>query len=304
MRERARGWTQGTTVAAAVACALLLTLPPLALAARKPKGGGTTEPASKYDAPGQLHNNVCATPRYADLDPNLGIYLRYLDSSWTGFSLLNPAFTDPPACASGQIRLDLHEVVPSPGGDLVFHRGGSGYVDSQNVKYGQVKVADLNGPLPNPVPSGDGRGAPCTTLLSTAYKASIQPIPDPMKYKTPEEAGGNNSGASYLHYGDPASQQGDRHDIHYSTITWSWIDVSGGGHNRVLLAPGQDVRPCDVTPIKRDSWDTSGNVNGWVIARYVQTSVPGGTKPLYGWMVWQHRYFGDSLGTVDHFVAG
>lgn len=275
----------------------------LALAVVLPSVASATEPASRYNKDGERHNDVCATPRYSDLDPTLGLYLRYLDGSWTGFSLLNPAFASPPACSSGQIRLDLHEVVPSPNGDLVFHRGGTGYVDAQNVKYGQVKVSDLYGPLPAPVPAGGGRGAPCASLLATHYKVSVQPVPEQMKYKTPDEAGGNNTGASYLHYGDPASQQGDRHDIHYSTITWSWINVSGGGHNRALLAPDQDLRLCDVKPIKHDSWDTSGNVNGWVIARYVQTSVPGGTMPLYGWMIWQHRFFGDSLGTVNHFYV-
>src|SRR3954453_21651462 len=104
-----------------------------------------------------------------------------------------------------------------------------------------------------------------------------------MKYKSPQDvASGDNSGASYLHYGDPAAQQGAQNPqkfstnpatpIHYSTMTWSWIDVSGGGPNRILLPPGQDLRLCDVRPIRRDSWAPSsdapqGQVNGWVIAR-------------------------------------
>ena len=44
-------------------------------------------------------------------------------------------------------------------------------------------------------------------------------------------------------------------------------------------------------------------MNGWVIARYVQTRVRNGPA-LYGWMVWQHDYYADSLGVVDHFGAG
>jgi hypothetical protein len=74
----------------------------------------------------------------------------------------------------------------------------------------------LNGPLPRPVPSGGGRGAPCKTLFGT-YHASVQPIPQDMKYKSPAQAGGNNAGASYLHYGDPAAQQGDQDPQKYST---------------------------------------------------------------------------------------
>jgi len=166
-----------------------------------------------------------------------------------------------------------------------------------------------------------GRHRTCQTLLPHAYKVSVQPIPQDMKYKSPDDAGGNNAGASYLHYGDPAAQQGDDPQkyststttIHYSTLTWSWIDVGGGGHNRILLAPDQGIRLCDVEQIRRDSWAPSsvapaGQVNGWVIARYVQTHVDNGPA-LYGWMVWQHHFDGDGNnpdGTpvvVNHFTT-
>jgi hypothetical protein len=293
---------------AGVAIVLLVALP--SAASGKRRISSTTEPASRYDAEGQTHNDVCANPKVSPLD------LRYLSGLRTGFQLSNTlAFTSSGGCQTGQIRLDLHEVVDSSAGPLVFHRGGTGYVDAQNVRYGQVLVSELNAPLPNPVPSGGGRGQPCQTLLPQAYKVSVQPIPQDMKYKSPDDAGGNNAGASYLHYGDPAAQQGDQNpqkystdpnQIHYSTLTWSWIDVGGGGHNRILLAPDQDIRLCDVEPIRRDSWAPSsvapdGQVNGWVIARYVQTHVDNGPA-LYGWMVWQHHYDGDGTGVVvDHF---
>jgi hypothetical protein len=288
---------------------LLVAVPSLAVAKRPVVS--TTEPASKYDAGGQTHDDVCANPRLSPLG------LRYLSGGPTGFQLSNAlTFTTSGGCQTGQIRLDLHEVVDSGAGPLVFHRGGSGYVDAENVRYGQVLVSELNGRLPRPVSSGGGRGAPCKTLSPQAYQASVQPIPQDMKYKSPAAAGGNNAGASYLHYGDPATQQGDQNpqkystdptqQIHYSTLTWSWIDVSGGGHNRILLAPGQDIRLCDVAPIRRDSWAPSslapdGQLNGWVIARYVQTRVGNGPA-LYGWMVWQHHYDGDGSDVVvDHF---
>ncbi|HKO86866.1 MAG TPA: hypothetical protein VJ140_20420, partial [Actinomycetota bacterium] len=240
-----------------------------------------TEPAATYDAAGQTHDNVCV--KFARGFSSLS--LRYLSGGPTGFQLLPNMlqFTDS-SCPNGHVRLDLHEVVTvptgvgaydpalRPGERLVFHRGGSGYLDAQNVRYGQLAASQLS-KLPKPVPSGGGRGNPCQTVLDTPYKVSVQPIPEEMKYKSPAQAGGNNAGASYLHYGDPAAQQGNPTDpqIHYSTLTWSWIDVGGGGHNRILLAPDQDIRPCDVDPIKRDSWAPSseypaGLVNGWVIA--------------------------------------
>jgi hypothetical protein len=290
---------------------MLLVAVPSVASAKRP-AVSTTEPASRYDAGGQTHDDVCANPKVSPLA------LRYLGGDPTGFQLSNALAFTSGGCQKGQIRLDLHEVVDSSAGPLVFHRGGSGYVEAENVRYGQVLVSELNGPLPSPVPSGGGRGAPCKTLLPQAYQASVQPIPSDMKYKSPAVAGGNNAGASYLHYGDPAAQQGDQNPqkystdptqpIHYSTLTWSWVDVSGGGHNRVLLAPGQDIRLCDVRPIRRDSWAPSsvspdGQVNGWVIARYVQTQAGNG-PPVYGWMVWQHHYDGDgSSVVVDHFRA-
>lgn len=290
-----------------------------------PSVASATEPASTYDAPGQQHNDKCV-----QLGPALSLIdLRYLGGQPTGFQLSNAlAFTGSGGCSTGQIRLDLHEIVSVPstidgvanpfvrtGDKLVFHRGGSGYADAQNVRYGQLAVSQLTR-LPKPVPSGANRGARCKTVIGTAYKVSVQPIPQDMKYKSPAQTAGNNAGASYLHYGDPAAQQGDQDpqkystdptkQIHYSTLTWSWIDVAGGGHNRILLGAGQDIRLCDVDPILHDSWAPSslapgGQVNGWVEARYVQTRVGDG-KPLYGWMVWRHHYDGDGPNVVvDHF---
>jgi hypothetical protein len=300
--------------------------------AAAPTVAQATEPKAKYDVAGQHHNNVCA-----ELRSGLSLIdLRYLSGDRTGFNLPNDPTTltfmpdDSAHCRTGQIRLDLHEVVDSNAGALVFHRGGNGYGptydDAANVRYGQVaesEVLDASGqPLPDQTQlqdansPPDGNGDPCKRVLNTPYQVSVQPIPQDMKYKSPQDvASGDNSGASYLHYGDPAAQQGDQNpqkystdttkQIHYSTMTWSWIDVAGGGHNRILLAPGQDIRLCDVKPIRRDSWAPSsyapqGQINGWVIARYVQTRA-GNSPPLYGWMVWQHDYYGDNLGVVNHY---
>ena len=297
----------------------------LLLAAAPAVAQATPEPAAAYDTAGQQHNDRCVR-----LARGLAsINLRYLSGAQTGFQLSNTlTFTDG-SCGTGQIRLDLHEVVSAPTTvgnydpslrpreQLVFHRGGSGYADAQNVRYGQLAVSQLRGKLPKPVPSGGNRGAACPTVLPTPYKVAVQPIPQEMKYKNPKASGGSNAGASYLHYGDPAAQQGDQNpqkystdptnQIHYSTLTWSWIDVAGGGHNRILLAPGQGVRLCDVEPINYPSWapgadpSSNGVINGWVEARYVETRVDDG-PPLYGWMVWEHHYDPDGPNVVvDHY---
>ena len=134
-------------------------------------------PASTYDTGGQLHNDFCATPIGSTLD------LRYLSGVPTGFYLPNTLTFDDGSCDTGQIRLDLHEKLSSQEGPLVFHRGGTGYTEADNVRYGQVMVSDLESVPDSAVkPSGDNRGAACP-LMDTrdSYKVSVQPIPQPMK---------------------------------------------------------------------------------------------------------------------------
>jgi hypothetical protein len=225
------------------------------------------------------------------------VQLRYLDGTPTGFAIPEPlTFTDG-SCPSGDLRIDLHEIVDSPVGPLVFTRGGNGYTDDQNAKYGHVRLADLP-PLPGaPTPSGGGRGDPCQALTGPTYEERVASIPAAMHYKPAP-----NSGSSFLHYGDPGADQGDRHDIHYSYLLWSFLDAHGGGHVRALLAPGQRVQPCDVDPILMNAWDSAGNVNGTVLARYVRTQV-GGT-PLYGWMVWEHQSGDDPVVEHQALVSG
>jgi hypothetical protein len=336
---------RGRGVRGTLRMALWLAGVVVALLASVPAVAQATDPAAKYDQAGQQHNNVCVKLARGLSQTDL----HYLSGVGTGFFLPKSAlaFTDG-SCGTGQLRLDLHEIVPAPstinGGpnpvkQLVFHRGGSGYVDSQNVRYGQVSTSDLSQSTTwlnrHVTPSGDNRGAACTTLPGS-YKVSVQPIPYKMKYKSPQMvSGGNNAGASYLHYGDPAAQQGDQDldqpptsspypqrystsitTIHYSTLTWSWIDVGGGGMNRILLAPDQDIRLCDVDPIDYPSWAPSsdapqGQVNGQVEARYVETSVGDG-QSVFGWMVWTHQYYYDDAGNyigqaapvVNHFTTG
>jgi len=263
-----------------------------ACAVAAPAAAADPLPASTYDTGGQAHADRCVRPAATSIP------LRYLDGTPTGFTVgATAAYTDG-SCPNGTVRLDLHELVDSPVGPLVFERGGNGMVDAQNAKYGQVAVSDLADPVGTPAPSGGGRGDPCPLVAGSRYAATIASIPAAMHYKRPQDVpSGNNSGASFLHYGDPGADQGDRHDIHYSYLLWSFLDVRGGGHVRALLRGGQVVEPCDVDPILMDAFDSAGNVDGSVLARYVRTQA-GGT-PLYGWMVWEHDA-DDGLGTIAH----
>jgi hypothetical protein len=256
---------------------------------------GAAAPASLYNAPGQSHANVCA-----ELSSGTAA-LRFPDGDPTGFELSDAlSFTDG-RCAAGEVRLDLHESIPSEQGTLAFHRGGNGYADGANVKYGSLRAADLAQELPAPVPSSGGRGAACTLAGGPAHRVEVESIPAAMHYKRPQDVpSGSNNGTSFEHYGDPAADQGDRTDIHYSYLLWSFVNVRGGGMVRALLAPGEPVRLCDADPVTMPAWDRAGNVNGEVTARYVR--LMAGSCPLYGWMVWSHTYTVGGGGPVAHAV--
>ena len=146
--------------------------------------------------------------------------LRYASGDATGFFLSTRLGFDDGRCAQGTVRLDHHERIPSPRGPLVFHRGGNGYDDAGNVKYGQLAEGDISTPLPAPVPSRGGRGAACPLAADQpAWRVRVRSIPHQMHYKRPQDvADGSNNGTSFEHYGDPGADQGDRTDIHYSYL--------------------------------------------------------------------------------------
>ncbi len=265
----------------------------LLLAATLPAGAAASVPKELFDAPGQHHARACAPLATSPAA------LLLADGTPTGFTISNDSQFDDGSCPDAWVRLDLHELLPSANGPLAFHRGGNGYSDDSNVKYGDIAATDLAGPLPTPVPSSGGRGAACTLADGPAYHVQVRSIPSTMHYKRPQDLlSGSNAGASFEHYGDPGADQGARRDIHYSYLLWSFIDVRGGGMVRTLLAPGGVVRPCDVEPITLTSWDRGGTANGVVTARYVRVSA--GSCQLYGWIVWEHTYLARSPTPVAH----
>ena len=157
------------------------------------------------------------------------------------------------------------------------------------MKYGHVAVADLAADPGRAQPSGGGRGAAAKVDEGAgAHAVVVQSIPLALHYKRPQDTRmGTNAGAKWMHYGDPGADQGDRHDVHYSYLLWSFLDARGGGMVRALLAEGQVVWPCAVDPLELPAYDNEGGVNGAVTGRYVATEVAGGW--LYGWMAWSHR---------------
>jgi hypothetical protein len=238
----------------------------------------------KVNADGQRHADVYVPPARDR------IALRFPDGSPTGFVLdaSQLVYRDGRG-QDGCVRLDFHERLSSDTGDLVFARGGNGFFDAQNVKYGHVAVADLAADPGRPQPSGGGRGAAAKLDEGAgAYAVVVQSISPRLHYKRPQDTRtGSNAGAKWLHYGDPAADQGDRHDVHYSYLLWSFLNARGGGMVRALLGNGRIVWPCAVDPRELPAYDADGAVNGAVTGRYVATKVAG--EWVYGWMAWSHR---------------
>jgi len=235
------------------------------------------------NADGQHHADVYVPLAGPDVE------LRYPDGEPTGFVLdLAQLVYGDGRGVDGSVRLDFHERVASPVGDLAFHRGGLGFVDAQNVKYGHVAIGDLAADPGKPVPSGGGRGDPAPPD-DGHWLVRVRSIPAELHYKRPQDTkSGSNAGAKWLQYGDPGADQGDRHDIHYSYLIWSFLNAHGGGMVRALLRDGQVVQPCDVPGLELPAFDREGNVNGMVTGRYVGATAADGAE-LFGWMVWTHQ---------------
>jgi hypothetical protein len=127
--------------------------------------------------------------------------LSYPDFTPTGFSVSDELTLRDGSCGAGQIRLDLHEILSTPDGDLCFHRGGRGYADAANVKYGHVALGDLLDDPGRPVPAGGHRGA-AAPLPDQPERlvVAVESIPAAMHYKSPLEtrSGSNRRRASSI----------------------------------------------------------------------------------------------------------
>jgi hypothetical protein len=144
-------------------------------------------------------------------------------------------------------------------------------------------TGELNGE-PAPLPAGEPR-----------YRIVSAAIPLAQGYF------GGNTWYTYAPYGLPGCC-----DSHFSLMTWSWIDVSGGGITRANVAEGAYFYPSTV-PFKRlTSANTKHEPNGEVTAVYGEVSSGGET--VWGWMVARASYYipGAESGCHNHmqYVGG
>ena len=197
--------------------------------------------------------------------------LRYADGTPSGVvlspSMLVPSQTNAVSCPdTGMARLDAREiVVGSDGQPMLFHRGGWGFAGNDPesaVHYGHVRVADLDStglrferdsashrwlPAPTKPWPGPGQqrgnGSACASLASTPLTVHVHSIPSDMRYLNSRQT----AAIPYAIYGDPSEDLGPAADrargIEYTMLTWSWINVRGGGVARAIVADGTPFLP-------------------------------------------------------------
>jgi hypothetical protein len=245
-----------------------------------------TEPASSYDRPGATHNTQCV-PTKSDA----AVAVRDAE----GRQLVNDhgAVTSTPeqreACAAARVsglQLDGLEAV-SAGGAEAFYSWPGDPVRSQSE--GFIAASELAGrPLLDAQDEAEnGRPAP-DAPGSPVYRIT------PIAFDNAQEYFGEASGRWYAYDPYGLSTGGAR----YALMTWSWVDVAGGGIGRATVAEGAQFFPSDVEPIETTTYGGSlERPNGSVTARYGRIAT--GAGPLYGWMVMSHT---DEGSCVDHMA--
>lgn len=272
----------------------------------------------------QSHADFCVRLRAPS------VALRYADGAPTGFaltdSILRPAHGNGVSCPErGMARLDAREiVVTADGRPMLFHRGGWGFVGNDPasaVHYGHVLASELDSVglrlvrgdssrrwVPAPTAPWPGRGqhagngTACDARATAPYHVAVHSIPGDMKYLN----SARTSAIPYAIYGSPAEDLGPTADrargVKYTMLTWSWINVRGGGVARALIADGALVYPCtDVPPIRLASVSDprTKTITGWVEAIYGAIRAGDG-RWLYGWIVSAHRHGTEPV--VAHLV--
>jgi hypothetical protein len=297
--------------------------------AQLPSTGGYT---GRFNNDEQSHADFCVRLRAPV------VTLRYATGASTGFALTPDILVPQPgsgvSCPErGMARLDAREIVVSADGHpMLFHRGGWGFegndpgsavhyghilasdIDTVGVKYERTAAAAPSEGAPRgrwvaapALPwTGKGQqagnGSACDSLATTPSTVSVHSIPADMKYLNSAQ----NSTIPYAIYGSPATDLGPDADrkrgIRYTMLTWSWINVRGGGVARALVADGEKFYRCaDVPAITLASVNEAQQKaqTGWVEAVYGAIPTGDGHR-LYGWIVSAHRH--GSEGVVRHLV--
>lgn len=242
------------------------------------------ESSKAYDRAGVSHNEQCVKTTEDRL-----VVVRDVEGNQLQTSA-GPV-TDPPeqteTCADGAgIRFQGIESVSAQGMTMYYTWPFGGGTQAP----GFVWVNEL---ASTPTASSDyaaGNGASAPPAYGEpVYRITPATISHEMCYLSVsiDNVGSGDCGKRYEYapYGEPVG------GAMFALMTWSWIDVAGGGIARAAVTAGALFYPADVQPISLPS--TNGQAqseNGRVTVRYGY--VFNGTDKLYGWMVTSHIFDG------------
>jgi hypothetical protein len=140
--------------------------------------------------------------------------------------------------------------------------------------------------------AGNGVAAP-SAAGQPEYAVTPQDIAFEQRYEGPS----TGRWYTYSVYGRPLG------GARFALLSWSWVDVRGGGIARAAVAEGQRFYPADVQPITLTSAPGAGRPgNGTVTVRYGY--VWSGSEREYGWMVTSHTFRGLCFDHMTYVGGG
>jgi hypothetical protein len=230
-------------------------------------------PASVYDRPGVVHNEQCVAPVHGGRVIVRGVEGKQLRT------LAGPVSEPPEAretcSAAPGIRLEGIEAVSAPAATLYY----SWPLERGQQASGFIAAGELASAPALDAADAAGNGAPAPG--EPVYEVTPEDIASAQRYAGP------TTGVWYTFsvYGRPLGGAA------FALMSWSWVDVRGGGIARAAVPEGALFHPAAVAPITMASFAGAGEPqNGTVTVRYGY--VDSGEQRLYGWMVTSHTYEG------------
>lgn len=269
---------------------LLTALVGVSLLARLPAPPATAAETSAgiYDKPGVTHNEQC-------LATATGGPVAVRDAEGNRLRSDSGPLNDPPeareTCArQAGVRLEGIESVTAAGITLYyswpFEHGAQspGFIAADELAAAPaLYAADAN---------GNGMAAP-PAPGEPVYRIAPEKIEFEQRYRGPS----TRSWYTYSVYGLPVGAAS------FALMSWSWVDVAGGGIARAAVAAGALFHPADVQPITLASAGGEGQPsNGTVTARYGY--VDSGIERLYGWMVTSNTFDGSCHDHMSYAGGG
>jgi len=242
-------------------------------------------PAAAYDKPGVRHNEQCVQST-----DGKRVVLRDLEGDpleTYGGALSDPMQLGETCAREAGIRLEGIESLSRPGIAMYY----TWPLEAGQQAPGFIAAGELASQPALDAADAAANGAPAPPAPGEpAYALTPQDIAHEQRYE------GGRRWYTYSVYGRPVG------GARFALMTWSWIDVRGGGIARAALAQGELFYPADVAPITLHTSAGEGQpANGTVTARYGYAW--DGVERIYGWMVSSHT-FGETCFDHMAYVGG